>query len=96
MNDAIERFVNALNEAWREDDRWFTYQTGDKYAKIVAVNPASRSAYAFVVLSDGDKFKAGDILKPASWAAPARNKARGHISDPAAFIARHSRYGMGA
>ena len=30
-------------------------------------------------MADDQKFKAGDLLKAASWAAPARNKARGNI-----------------
>ena len=35
---------------------------------------------AFIVNTDKDKkFKKGDILKPAGWAAPARNKPRGNV-----------------
>ena len=51
---------------------------GKKYIKIVCDN----SVAAFVVGVDNDKvFKKGDILKPAGWAAPARNAARGNILD---------------
>jgi hypothetical protein len=35
--------------------------------------------WGFVMKADDAKFKAGDILKPASWSAPARNRARGNI-----------------
>ncbi len=36
--------------------------------------------WGFIVKTDTDKkFRKGDILKAASWAAPARNKARGNI-----------------
>lgn len=50
--------------------------TGKKYIKIVR----DRSVWGFIVNTDTDKqFKYGDILKPAGWAAPARNKARGNV-----------------
>ena len=48
---------------------------GRKYVKLINKG----SVWGFVVKNDGDKFKRGDILKPASWAAPATNKARGNI-----------------
>ena len=51
---------------------------GSKYIKIVKQG----SVWGFVVKTDKDKkFRRGDILKAASWAAPARNKARGNILD---------------
>ena len=54
----------------------FDIRYGKKYIKIVCNN----SVAAFVVGVDNDKkFKKGDILKPAGWAAPARNGARGNI-----------------
>jgi len=54
----------------------FTINTrGSKYVKLISGN----SVWGFVVKKDGDKFKRGDILKPASWAAPATNAARGNI-----------------
>ena len=56
----------------------FDIRYGKKYIKIVCDN----SVAAFVVGVDNDKkFKKGDILKPAGWAAPARNAARGNILD---------------
>tara|TARA_B110000879_G_scaffold212670_1_gene310104 strand:+ start:2486 stop:2818 length:333 start_codon:yes stop_codon:yes gene_type:complete len=51
---------------------------GNKYIKIIAKN----SVWGFIVNTENDKkFKLGDILKPAGWAAPARNAARGNILD---------------
>lgn len=45
---------------------------GRKYAKIASVCRGSHSAWAFIDLTNGD------ILKPASWAKPAKH-ARGNI-----------------
>ena len=52
-----------------------SYEVGRKYVKIIK----NRSVWGFVSKEDDKQFKAGDILKAASWAAPARNKARGNV-----------------
>ena len=55
----------------------FTITYGKKYIKITEKGGGVK---AFGVGVDNDKkFKKGDILKPAGWAAPARNAARGNI-----------------
>ena len=57
----------------------FTITYGKKYIKITEKGGGVK---AFVVGVDNDKvFKKGDILKPAGYAAPARNAARGNIVD---------------
>ena len=69
-NDEIRKEMIA------DFNRKITYKAGSKYIKVVSNN----SVWGFVVNTDNDKkFKKGDILKAASWAAPARNKARGNI-----------------
>lgn len=50
-------------------------ELGSKYAKIVARG----GVHSFIVLRDGGKWKKGDILKAASWAAPATNFVRGNV-----------------
>ena len=56
----------------------FVEKIGSKYIKVISNNSVS----AFIVKTDKDKkFKKGDILYPAGWAAPARNKARGNVLD---------------
>ena len=55
----------------------FTITYGKKYIKITEKGGGVK---AFVVGVDNDKkFRKGDILKPAGWATPARNAARGNI-----------------
>ncbi|MFA6198821.1 MAG: hypothetical protein WC679_00190 [Bacteroidales bacterium] len=63
-NEFVEKFKKEL-----------TYKDSKLYVKV----SSNGSAYAFVVKEDGAKFKKGDILKPASWNAPAKNFARGNI-----------------
>ena len=53
---------------------------GRKYIKVTKKICENQTlVWGFIVKEDDKKFKAGDILKAASWAAPARNKARGNI-----------------
>lgn len=52
-------------------------KAGSKYVKIIK----GGSVWGFVVKADNGKFRAGDILKAASWASPATNAARGNIFD---------------
>ncbi len=59
----------------------FRLENGQKYAKVISKN----SVFAFIVKEDmktkygQPMFKKGDILKAASWSAPAKNRARGNI-----------------
>ena len=48
---------------------------GKKFIKVVQ----DRGVFAFIVKEDTDKFKKGDILKPAGYNAPAQNGARGNV-----------------
>ena len=62
-----------------EFDEGLSYKTGSKYIKITRERGG---VWGFVVNTDNDKkFKKGDILKAAGYAAPARNFARGNIID---------------
>ena len=67
-----------------EFNEGFSLVRGSKYIKIVKRG----SVWGFVVATEKDKqFRKGDILKAASWAAPARNKARGNVLDGGYSIA---------
>lgn len=78
----VERLREMQDKHWDERD-WhhpkhvFSYKLGRKYAKIITVTEAGagqRMVHSFVDL------KTGDILKAASWNAPAK-KARGSVLD---------------
>ena len=62
--NSIENFNNKL----RLDE-------GKSYIKVVK----DGSVHSFIVKQDTGKFKAGDVLKAASWKAPAKNFPRGNI-----------------
>jgi len=67
-----EKSMKAFNDG-------LIHEVGKKYIKIVKTDNQS-SVHSFVVNVHNDKqFKYGDILKAASWAAPARNFARGNV-----------------
>ena len=54
-----------------------------RYWKITSTNGSGtqRSVSGFIVKAGDKKFREGDMLKPAGWAAPARNFARGNVLD---------------
>ena len=60
------------------------FDKGSKFIKVIigystdGVRDSSRSSHSFIVLKS-DKFQFGDILKSASWRAPAKNFARGNV-----------------
>ena len=54
-------------------------EPGRKFVKITHGRAGSRSVHSFIVIGDQGKFKHGDILKAASWRAPAKNFARGNV-----------------
>jgi hypothetical protein len=55
---------------------------GTKYTKVVK----GGSVHSFIVMEDTKDFKKGDILKAASWKAPAKNFSRGNVYDVTSYI----------
>ena len=54
------------------------FEEGRKYIKVLT----DTSVWGFIVaVEDDKKFNKGDILMPASYNSPARNKARGNVFD---------------
>ncbi len=54
-------------------------EEGRKYLKVTKKLGTQTMVWGFIMKEDDKKFRKGDILKAASWSAPARNKARGNI-----------------
>lgn len=59
---------------------------GRRYVKVVIDHGDGASVWAFIDLENGD------ILKPASWRAPARH-ARGNLDDPNRGLSRITPFG---
>ena len=61
---------------------------GSRYWKITGINGGGSqvSVKGFIVKSGDKKFREGDMLKAAGWAAPARNFARGNVLDGTGFV----------
>lgn len=71
LSDINKTMIEEFNEK-------LTFKNGSKYIKIIS----GGGVWGFVVNTENDKkFKKGDILKAAGWAAPARNAARGNVFD---------------
>jgi len=92
MNEAINTLIEAIKADYAnytdsiseirrrmiaEFNEKISYTVGKKYTKIIS----GGSVWGFIVNDDDSKFRKGDILKPASWSAPAKNRARGNIID---------------
>ena len=84
---AISEYCRALEKRlyaqFPGTDTQFVYEIGKKYVKIISQSAYgyqhSRHSHSYVVIGDQGKFKHGDILKSASWKAPAKNFSRGNV-----------------
>ena len=95
LDSALQDYAEYLKEcymsrgaSWAKSgfDRQLVveFDKGSKFIKVIVghstdgVRDSSRSSHSFIVLKS-DKFQYGDILKSASWRAPAKNFARGNV-----------------
>tara|TARA_E500000318_G_C3493651_1_gene185459 strand:+ start:433 stop:816 length:384 start_codon:yes stop_codon:yes gene_type:complete len=74
LTAAADEFINEYVDG-------LSFEVGRKYIKVTKTDRSgSTGVHSFIVNTKNDKkFKYGDILKAASWAAPARNFARGNV-----------------
>lgn len=71
----IQPISNVRNEMFVKFALGLHYKMGSMYIKVIS----GSGVHSFIVREDGSKFKKGDILKAATWRAPALNQARGNI-----------------
>jgi hypothetical protein len=90
FTEALTNYVNALQESINErfsknysnlKPRIVEMQPGRNYVRIVSRdgNGSGGHVHSFVVMKETKGFKVGDILKAATFKAPALNFARGNI-----------------
>ena len=75
----FQRRYNDNDQRVVEFSEGLTFEEGRKYVKVVKTLGTQQMVWGFLMKEDDKKFKKGDILMAASWAAPARNKPRGNI-----------------
>jgi hypothetical protein len=97
MRNEIEKVLEAMREDYKrwsgpersqiKDEMTEDYCNGlrveenRRYWKITSGRQSQRSVSGFIVKAGDKKFREGDMLKAAGWAAPARNFARGNVID---------------
>jgi len=85
LDEGIQNMINACNVDYKDfidndnmknefENSW-RVRPGKKFIKVINRN----SVHSFIVKEDFKHFKKGDVLKAASWAAPALNSPRGNV-----------------
>ena len=96
MHDGITALVEHLHQDYAkgfdephdevakwmlERNTWEVDTSGRNYWRVTHIDGTSRCATAFVVAKPTKGFKRGDILKAATYKAPATNFKRGNVFD---------------
>ena len=79
--DDFNRAIDIREEMTENYCNGLEVTEGSRYWKITGTSGsgAQRSVKGFICKAGDKKFLEGDMLKPAGWAAPARNFARGNV-----------------
>jgi len=87
QHETSERYIAIKSEMEENYCNGLEVTEGSRYWKIVSTNGSgtSRSVSGFIAKAGDKKFREGDMLKAAGWAAPARNFARGNVLDGTGF-----------
>jgi len=90
VHQNVEEFNRAIEireEMTEEYCKGLRVEENRRYWKITGTNGGGSqvSVKGFIVKAGDKKFREGDMLKPAGWAAPARNFARGNVLDGTGF-----------
>ena len=80
-HESSAHYSKIKNEMEEDYCNGLEVSEGSRYWKITSGRRNQRSVSGFVVKAGDKKFREGDLLKPAGWAAPARNFARGNVLD---------------
>ena len=81
--EEFNRAIDIREEMTENYCKGLRVEENRRYWKIIGSNGggSSTSVKGFIVKAGDKKFREGDMLKPAGWAAPARNFARGNVLD---------------
>ncbi len=77
--DSYEGYSDVKKEMEKDYCEGLEVTEGSRYWKIISDKRGSRSVCGFIAKAGDKKFREGDMLKAAGWAAPARNFARGNV-----------------
>jgi len=83
VQEYVEHLQADYNRTGHSAETVFSYLHGRKYIHVIMthgqISGYQRSSHSWIMINDDKKFKQGDILKSASWKAPARNFSRGNV-----------------